>query len=113
MMGRDSVDCLQKRLASGEAAQWVLLRSNLKLVSSVARGFEGKGLELADLIVDGVTGLSRAIKLFDPSKGLKFSTYAYMWIRQAIGRSIIENGRIVRLPSHIVDVSITGSFLKS
>lgn len=91
-------------MQNGAAAQLILLRSNLKLVSSIARNFEGQGMELADLIVDGVSGLERAIQLYNPKKGLKFSTYAYMWIRQAMGVSLIENGRVIRLPSHVVEV---------
>ena len=97
---------MQRRLENSKTAEEILLRYNLRLVSSIARKFEGRGVDVADLIVDGVAGLERAIHLYNPRKGLKFSTYAYMWIRQAMGSSIIENGRVVRLPSHVVEARI-------
>lgn len=96
---------VQARLQNGEVAQRILFRFNLRLVSSIAKNFEGKGLDPSDLIVDGASGLERAIQLYDPSKGHKFSTYAYNWIRQAMGISIVENARVVRLPSHVVEAS--------
>lgn len=68
-------------------------------------------MELADLIVDGTAGLERAIQLYDPKKGLRFATYAYQWVRQAMGKSVVENARVVRLPSHVVEVRFLGSDL--
>ena len=97
---------MQARVRNGEVAQKILFRFNLRLVSSIAKSFGGKGLDPSDLIIDGASGLERAIQLYDPSKGHKFSTYAYNWIRQAMGTSIIENARVVRLPSHVVEVSL-------
>ena len=92
------------RLANRFQATQLLIQYNMRLLANVARRFEGRGVELEDLIVEGTQGLERAIVRFDPSKGYKFSTYAYMWIRQSISRCISENARIVRLPSHVYEV---------
>ena len=92
------------RLANRFQATQLLIQYNMRLLANVARRYEGRGIELEDLIVEGTQGLERAIVRFDPSKGYKFSTYAYMWIRQSISRCISENARIVRLPSHVYEV---------
>ena len=62
-----------------------------------------RGIEFSDLIPEGVIGLMRAVDRFDASKGFKFSTYAYWWVRQALSRSITEHARVVRLPVHVFD----------
>lgn len=77
-----------------------LVESNLRLVVSIARRYQGRGLPLADLVQDGVLGLIRAAQKFDGERGVRFSTYASWWIRQAISRSLLMNGRAIRLPVH-------------
>lgn len=90
---------------SGEAreAADALLLHNTGLIHSVAKGLGGQGLEYDDLVAHGIPGLIRAIELFDPHRGFKFSTYAINWVRQSISRAIANEGRIVRLPVHVVD----------
>ncbi len=79
-----------------------MLLHNMGLIHSVAQRVSGQGLEYDDLVVSGVPGLVRAIEKFDPSRGLKFSTYAMHWVRQSISRAVDNEGRIVRLPVHVL-----------
>jgi RNA polymerase primary sigma factor len=92
---------LEEAVAAGERARAQLINSNLRLVVSIARRYQGHGLSLLDLIQEGSLGLMRAVDKFDPSRGLKFSTYATYWIRQSVGRAIADQGRTVRLPVHL------------
>jgi RNA polymerase primary sigma factor len=93
---------LAQRIERGDlAAKERMINSNLRLVISVARKYQGQGLPLGDLIQEGMLGLIRAVEKFDWRKGFKFSTYGTLWIRQAIGRGIANSGRTVRLPVHI------------
>jgi RNA polymerase primary sigma factor len=78
-----------------------MITSNLRLVIHVARGYRGQGLPFHDLIQEGIVGLIRAAEKFDWRKGFKFSTYATLWIRQAIQRGLANTGRTIRLPAHI------------
>ncbi len=95
---------LARIVAGGRAASDHLVRANLRLVISIARGFRGRGLELPDLIQEGNLGLLTAVERFDPARGYRFSTYAAWWIRQAINRGLADRGRPVRLPVHAHEV---------
>ncbi|CAN5765678.1 N/A [soil metagenome] len=100
---------LEDLVAEGEEARAVFIRSNLRLVISIAKRYTGRGLDLLDLIQEGNLGLIRAVEKFDWRKGFKFSTYATWWIRQAITRGIGNGGRTIRLPVHLIDVVRTVS----
>lgn len=98
---------LAKRIEAGDPVAFnEMVEANLRLVANIARKcrrFAGSSLTLADLIQEGSLGLIRAVKKFDYRKGYKFSTYASYWIRQAVMRSIAEQGRSIRLPVHMVE----------
>ncbi|WP_295479933.1 sigma-70 family RNA polymerase sigma factor, partial [Thermoflexus sp.] len=87
---------------ASEARSW-LIRSNLRLVVSVAKKYIGRGVSFLDLIQEGNLGLLRAVEKFDPGRGFKFSTYATWWIRQAITRAIADQARTIRIPVHLAE----------
>lgn len=98
-----NIDCsiLKKELWRGQQAREHMIACNMRLVVSIAKRYVGRGMALQDLVAEGVQGLKRSVDKFDPSKGFKFSTYAHWWIRQAVTRSISDQGRVVRLPVHL------------
>src|ERR687891_961422 len=99
----DATFLLQRIAADEERARSTLIRSNLRLVVSIAKRFLGRGMLFLDLAQEGNLGLMRAVEKFDYRKGFKFSTYATWWIRQAISRAVADQSRTIRLPVHIAE----------
>ncbi len=93
---------LAKRIERGDlAAKERMINSNLRLVVSQARRYQGHGLPMEDLVQEGMLGLIRAVEKFDWRRGFKFSTYGTLWIRQALQRGLQNHGRTIRLPVHV------------
>src|SRR5690349_2172494 len=95
---------LARRIQRGDLkAREHMIKANLRLVVKIARDYEGLGLPLLDLINEGNIGLMRGVERFNPAKGAKLSTYAALWIKQAIRRALGNQSKTIRLPVHVVD----------
>jgi RNA polymerase primary sigma factor len=95
---------LAKRIEKGDmAAKQKMIESNLRLVVSIAKNYRNQGLPFLDLIQEGMFGLIRAVEKFEWQRGLKFSTYATWWIRQAVQRAVADKARTIRMPVHVVE----------
>ncbi len=102
LLTQEEEESLAFRIAKGDSyAKQIFIKANLRLVISIAKKYIGRGLSLPDLIQEGNIGLIDAVDKFKPEKGNRFATYATWWIRQAILRSITNNGRLIRLPVHV------------
>lgn len=96
---------LRKRLNYGKNCKDRMIKSNIRLVISIAKNFQGAGMSLQDLVQEGCRGLVKGAEKFDASKGFKFSTYAHWWIKQAVRRSLSDQSRTIRLPFHMVEAT--------
>ena len=102
LLTKEEEIALAKRVEQGDLeAKGRMINSNIRLVVSIARRYQGQGMPFADIVQEGMFGLIRAVEKFDHRKGFKFSTYATWWIRQAIQRGLDNRARTIRLPAHI------------
>lgn len=102
----------RRAVAGDERAREELLMCNIRLVVSIARHFRDRGLPFPDVIQDGIVGLNRATEKFDPERGFRFSTYATLWIKQAIQRGLSNHGSTIRLPPLVQDRRIKAQAMR-
>ncbi|XP_020244309.1 RNA polymerase sigma factor sigB isoform X2 [Asparagus officinalis] len=105
MAARVDTRTLRKRLNYGRYCKDKMIKSNIRLVISIAKNFQGSGMNLQDLVQEGCRGLVKGAEKFDASKGFKFSTYAHWWIKQAVRKSLSDQSRTIRLPFHMVEAT--------
>ncbi len=98
----EELDTATRARAGDFAARQSMIEHNLRLVVSIAKRYLGRGVPLSDLIEEGNLGLMHAIEKFEPERGFRFTTYATWWVRQSVERAVITQGRVVRLPVHVV-----------
>ncbi|EOA40023.1 hypothetical protein CARUB_v10008711mg [Capsella rubella] len=96
---------LRKRINYGTQCKDKMIKSNIRLVISIAKNYQGAGMNLQDLVQEGCRGLVRGAEKFDATKGFKFSTYAHWWIKQAVRKSLSDQSRMIRLPFHMVEAT--------
>ncbi len=101
LTAKEEIELSKKTKKGNEQARKTMIRANLRLVVSIAKRYIYLGIPLIDLIEEGNIGLMKAVDRFNPKKGYRFSTYAAWWIRQAITRSIIEQGKVIRIPVYM------------
>ena len=101
---RDLLADLKKTEADVKEAKSEMIRSNLRLVVRIAKGYINRGLSFLDLLQEGNLGLMKAVSRYDYRKGFKFSTYAVWWIRQSITRALADKSRTIRIPNHLLEM---------
>lgn len=103
LTAQEERDLARKAARGDERARHKLLECNLRLVISIARRYRNRGLPFGDIVQEGILGLDRATRKFDPERGFRFSTYATLWIRQSISRGISGSGSTIRLPPQVAE----------